>query len=345
MTTLHIFSNRHIKNEVQNIKKDDWIYLENGMSKGRWSLYFRVNNINEEKLNITYITEQELLNGEVNMKFDVIVGNPPYDKDSEGGQGKIYNLISKVAIKLRKPGGVIHFITPLPPLRKSKRFSLVGQEGLKSVDFTIDEEFNVGTTVCHWEIDDLYRGDVSVKLSDKSEVIYKEGENIYDAEQGDESTAIYNSVIEKTAEQKNKNLRMFKRYTHAGAFSKIENKEYQYPLVTNNRGTESIVYGKTQPKDVGLKKIYVSNTKALNEDTVFVDTRTYGPSFFYIVINNENDIENIKSFVLSDYFKDLYKSFREIRGGMNSTIIDYCPIFDFSKSWTNDEVKEFFKSC
>ena len=77
MKTLHIYSNRHIKDKVKTIKKGDWIYLENGFSKKRWSLYFRANNINENELNITYITQSEFFKLK-NIKFDSIVGNPPY---------------------------------------------------------------------------------------------------------------------------------------------------------------------------------------------------------------------------------------------------------------------------
>ena len=77
MTTLHVYSNRHIKDQVKTIKLGDWVYLENGMSRKRWSQYFSVNNINENVLNITYITKEDYfeLSG---IKFDVIVGNPPY---------------------------------------------------------------------------------------------------------------------------------------------------------------------------------------------------------------------------------------------------------------------------
>ena len=41
---LHIFRNRHIKDEVQNIERGDCIYLEDSFSKKRWSIYFRVND-------------------------------------------------------------------------------------------------------------------------------------------------------------------------------------------------------------------------------------------------------------------------------------------------------------
>ena len=84
MATLHVFSNRHIKNEIVKIKKDDWIYLENPLSKKRWSLFFKYSNIDESKLNLTYVTQEEFfrLKGTPNnMKFDIVVGNPPFNDD------------------------------------------------------------------------------------------------------------------------------------------------------------------------------------------------------------------------------------------------------------------------
>jgi hypothetical protein len=72
MTTLHIFSNRHIDAEVTNIKKGDWIYLENSLSRKRWSLFFKYINIDENTLNVTYVTQEEyfkLKGTKDNMKY------------------------------------------------------------------------------------------------------------------------------------------------------------------------------------------------------------------------------------------------------------------------------------
>ena len=112
MTTLHIFSNRHIKNEVQNIKKDDWICLENGMSKSRWSLYFRVNNINEEKHNITYITQEEYF--KLSKKFNAVVGNPPYSLagNKSGKKGRAKNLYPDFYMKAVELADNVSMIVP-----------------------------------------------------------------------------------------------------------------------------------------------------------------------------------------------------------------------------------------
>lgn len=93
MTTLHFFSNRHIKNEIDNIKKGDWLILENELSKNRWALLFRYNNINEGALNLTYLTIEEYLNLK-NIKFTAVVGNPPYSLagNKTGKKGRAKNL-------------------------------------------------------------------------------------------------------------------------------------------------------------------------------------------------------------------------------------------------------------
>ncbi len=59
---LYIYSNRHIKYQVQNIEPNSYILLENTLSRSWWTLYFKYNNIKENKLNITYIKMDEFLN-------------------------------------------------------------------------------------------------------------------------------------------------------------------------------------------------------------------------------------------------------------------------------------------
>jgi hypothetical protein len=114
MTTLHVFSNRHIKNEVGNIKKGDWIYLENSLSKKRWSLYFKYNHIDERKLCVTYITQEEYFKLEGikdNMKFDAVVGNPPYLKGKWIEFLKQGAKLSKKHVRMISPDGTNNFST------------------------------------------------------------------------------------------------------------------------------------------------------------------------------------------------------------------------------------------
>jgi hypothetical protein len=78
MKNFHLYSNRHIKDQVHNIKIGDWIWLENSISRKRWSLFFKYNSIDENKLNITYVTNEEFLNMVNKPVFDTMLSNPPY---------------------------------------------------------------------------------------------------------------------------------------------------------------------------------------------------------------------------------------------------------------------------
>lgn len=113
MTTLHVYSNRHISAECLRIKKGDWIYLENELSQKRWSLFFRYHGINEEELTVTYITQAEFFvlsgsNNSMKFPFDAVVGNPPYN-DSNNGNIPIYGDFVKKALQL---GETVSMVIP-----------------------------------------------------------------------------------------------------------------------------------------------------------------------------------------------------------------------------------------
>ena len=107
MTTLYVYSNRHIKTQACNITRGSYILVENEMSRKRWALFFRHYTIDESSLDIKYITAQEFFK----MKrpiFNNIIGNPPYQ---DGNQG-LWQSFAIQAIKLLEPGGTLSFVTP-----------------------------------------------------------------------------------------------------------------------------------------------------------------------------------------------------------------------------------------
>ena len=120
MSTLHVYSNRHIKDQVVNIKKGDWIYLENNLSAKRWSLYFNYNDINENKLKITYITHEEFFKLDENMKEKfIIVGNPPFNDDQnvKENTGNYVSLSKRLHLefidKSLKIADEVHMVAPV----------------------------------------------------------------------------------------------------------------------------------------------------------------------------------------------------------------------------------------
>ena len=144
MKTLHIYSNRHIKDKVKTIKKGDWIYLGNGFSKKRWQLYFRGNNINEEALNITYITQEEFFELK-NITFDSIVGNPPYTK----GRQLLYVKFFEKALHI---SNVVTFVMPVQLESKHDKLKFHNQriqKHLVEMGPNISDYFSVGYDNIH----------------------------------------------------------------------------------------------------------------------------------------------------------------------------------------------------
>jgi len=282
---------------------------------------------------------KDFIESDTDMRFDVVVGNPPYqDGNKEGGQNKIYNLFCKKALEL---GSVVAMVTPTSVCEKSKRFSLLGLQGLKRVDFTANNHFNVGIKICSWIVDKSYDGDIEV-VYDDSTITVPKGEFIYDTV--DPIIDVYKRVMDLCQDTKKANNRMFKRNNHGPAFSPTESEQHCYPIYCNNRGNEYFVYTKRQPVFHNEQKLIISNTKALKEENIIVDDRDYGPSYFAYPVTTDAEVENIKSFVLSEYFVALAQEFRRIRGGQNTVLIDYCPTFDVHRLWTNEEVKNFFEN-
>lgn len=118
MTTLHVFSNRHIKNQVHTIEKGDWVFLENALSRKRWSLMFKYHNIDEDKLDITYITREEYF--KLNQKIDVIVGNPPFndDQNQKANTGNYVSASKKLHIDfIDKALEIANKVTMVAPVR------------------------------------------------------------------------------------------------------------------------------------------------------------------------------------------------------------------------------------
>lgn len=277
-------------------------------------------------------------------KFDVVLGNPPYqDGTKAGGQNKIYNQISKIALNCLSDDGTIVFVTPASILKKSKRFSLVGMQGLKTVDFTADDYFKEGIKICYWIVDRTYAGDVTVRhrngvnLQNKDNVIYDYSEI------DKEFTDLYESLKTVTDLPTN---RMFKQNavdTKTGrSFEKTD--EFQYPVYKIVDGkAEFVQYNKPQPKFFNKLKFVISMTKGFNDNAIIVDTKDYDVAHLCTEVDNLQQVDNIKTFIFSSYFIKHSEKWKSVDGYGYNYALKHLPPFDINKSWTDQEVKDFLE--
>jgi hypothetical protein len=160
MRTLHLYSNYHIKHQVGNIRKGDWILLEDELSRKRWSAFFRYNKINEADLNLTFITKDEFFNLS-NLTFN-IVGNPPYNSDDTSRNDKAHrgqgdNLAKKFVLKsfeLLGDDGKMVIVMPYGHRTYSPRLAeTYRKNGLYKIDDVRHEFKQVATNPCAFYFD------------------------------------------------------------------------------------------------------------------------------------------------------------------------------------------------
>jgi hypothetical protein len=337
MTTLRIYANRHIKDQVNSVQNGDTIVLENSLSRKRWSKFFKYNNIN---LDLTYITQEEFFKLK-SVKFKNILGNPPYQDNSieDNQQNKIYNQFSKKALELVSETGTVSFVTPVAVTNLSKRFSLTKIQGIKEIDFTADKHFNVGAKICSWIVDKTYQGDIKV-ISDTGVSYFKVGESIFDPSVSDVEFVKIAQKLQKIPISS----RAFKQNNHGPAYNKIKTEEHIYPAY-KVKDDELILsaYSKRQPWYYGKRKMSISRSKSFREDIIQVSDLDFETQYVTIEIENDEQIDNIKSFLFSDYFKTHMDNWKKLYNTGFNDALKYVPPFDKNKKWTSDEVKELFE--
>lgn len=303
----------------------------------------RVNFAKKQCQGIGTFTAENFLEWETDMKFDVVVGNPPYqDGNQTGQQNKIYNQFSKKAIDLSNR--IVAFVTPTSVCKNSKRFSLVGQQGLSLVDFNADTYFNVGATICSWIIDKSYNSDVTVVDSNGNTTLIESNKVIYDYAKVDRTVA---SIVENIRiKTKDLDYRMFPRNNPGPIQSKEKTNEFKYPLTHVNKDGSTHISGymKKEPYFCGKKKFIMIMTRSFVKDNIIISNNDYDDATVCVAVESPEQISNLQSFLFSEYFVDFVGKWKAIDGYGFNEAIKYLPKFDMNKHWTNKEVKEFIES-
>lgn len=293
----------------------------------------------------TNVIKADFLEWNTSTKFDVIVGAPPFqDGAKSGGQNKVYNFFAKKSLELLDDNGMLLFITPTSVLKRSKRFSVIGLPGLKYVDFTANNYFDTGVKICSWVVDKTYVGNVTVKCAVSTDSITINSV-IYDYSEIDKKFGKLYEALRKFT--KDSNNRMFKHNSidMSKCRSAVQDEVFQYPIYKlNSDGSSTICqYNSVKPKLHGKRSLTVAISKKFDESMTADNDLDYDMTNISTPVTSDIEIENIKSFLFSDYFRNHVAQWKKVDGyGWNYATL-YLPVFDKTKKWTSEEVKTFLE--
>jgi hypothetical protein len=273
--------------------------------------------------------------------FDLVVGNPPYsDNNFTGKNNKIYPHFSKKCLNLLTDNGKMLFITPVSATKNNQRFSLIGLKGLSIIDFSSNKYFDkIGVDICYWHINREIANDDVLVITDKGKHYEKINNQVFDFSKLDKNVLdIIEGIKKITLNDINK--RMFRQNNFQPDVIKIKNDLYKNELY------EKIdkIYGyiKATPYHSDKTKIIVPFSKKL-KGNIFLTQKNFNQNWLCLDVDDV-EFENVKSFIMSEYFTYFVSIWKKMDGYGFSNSIKYLPIFNKTKKWNNEEVKIFLES-
>lgn len=207
------------------------------------------------------------------MKFDYILGNPPFQSEKTGGKFRSSNSsalwfqIVTNSLELLKPSGEIKFITPTPlfsggDVYRTLFVGATSKYDVVSVNFNTNEYFpNIGTEMCHWHIKNTCTPNFLTTVDSNRQVNLKQSHFLTSDEKFDD---IIHSLAQTPGEKFN--FDTSNRYDTVPVKNYIKKNNlkvsekckeniddvYKYPVNINGK----IKYSAVEWKDIGVWRIF-----------------------------------------------------------------------------------------
>lgn len=295
-----------------------------------------------------------------NMKFDVIVGNPPF-KGTESSLN-LWPLFIEKAVYLLNDKGMLAMITPTTWMRPSTDIKRTKKEGgskyilkdffqqLNTIEMNVgsfDEYFSVNSTFCWFILSkEKYQGTTLITAANNEQVIVDlRNFKVFPSN----ATSVVISIFEKLQQPKNKFS--FKGIRGKGKedlpchITQTTRFKYQYvskfynEKELNKKHQCIMLYSTKKHPDFDKPKIIVNYIGDIHP---YVDSGNAGMQYTQVhYLDSKKECTGAKSLFASKLFR-LF--FNHVRYGMHNEagVLNALPKLDMIKKWTDEELYKHF---
>lgn len=309
-----------------------------------------------------------------NMKFDVIIGNPPYQMSDGGGEGSsaipIYDKFVKNAIKLNP-----RYLTMIIPARwysggkglDSFRDEMLNDRHLRVIhDFPETSDcfpgINIRGGVCYFLWDRNQKGNCLV-YNHKGDVVTSFIER--PLLEGDSTTFIrYNEAIsilnkvrcfkEETMDKRVQSRLPFGIPSNFESYELVKSTKVNITLFRSDRSKSSqkqvFIESKFITKNIAWKdkeKVLVSKASPGGDEyphsiistPIYAGINTVCTETYLIVdfVKNKTEGQNLISYMTTRFFRFMMFLIKNTQN-ISKSVFAFVPVQDYSKSWTDEEL-------
>jgi hypothetical protein len=297
----------------------------------------------------TNVIKADFLNWNPEMKFDVVLGNPPY-QDPNNDKRMLWNQIIDKAVEVTKDGGYIAMVNPTTWLTaKTNIHNSYKMFETKQVERAViydknDKPFEEGTSVSYTITKNvkrayptsLFYGQYSTGTETHVADINIAKDKIWPGQLTPMHLAIHSRL---QTHQKIKFLKSCEFHNQKLKKKKMvaDTKDHVFQY-THHVSAAITRYTNTKFSNHATWKVMVPLTSTI--DRAVVDNNCgHGEDMLSLYVADQQTADNIKALFNTQLYKFIGKLYKS---GRNQPLQNLFPILDFTKMWTDDELNDHF---